>query len=132
MMRRIPLFFVSILLLVPLAFSQADPHSIPAVDAGLGSCTSDFIVTGTDSKPIYNAKIDVRVQYGVFHRLDLEVATNIDGKARFTGLPSNPRRGLFYQASEGDRTGNAFQDPSTKCNAGFTVVLRKSTQPPDQ
>lgn len=120
-----------ILYLAPLAHSQADPHSVPVVDAGLGPCSAALTITDTDAKPVYNAKIEVRVAYGHFHRMDLEVSTNIDGKARFTGIPTNTRRGLLYQASEGDRTGNAFQDPSTKCNAQFTIVLRKGPPPQD-
>jgi hypothetical protein len=115
----------------PVVAQSADPHSIPAVDAGLGSCSADLTITDTANKPVYNAKIEVRVSYGRFHRMDLEVSTNIDGKARFTGIPANTRHGLLYQASEGDRAGNAFQDPSNKCNAQFTIVLRKSSQPPD-
>jgi hypothetical protein len=131
-MRPVLLLLTFGLLCVPLSYSQANPHSVPSVDAELGPCSADLIITDTAGKQVYNAKINVRVQYGVFHRLDLEVATNIDGKARFTGLPTNPRHGLFYQASEGDRTGNAFQDPSTKCNAEFTIALRKSNQPQEQ
>jgi hypothetical protein len=114
------------------ALAQANPHSVPTVDAGLGPCSADLTITDTENKPVYNAKIEVRVQYGVFHRMDLEVATNVDGKARFAGIPTNTRRGLLYRASQGDRSGNAFQDPSNKCNAQFTIVLRKSTQPEDQ
>ncbi len=118
-----------ILSLATAAYSQADPHSVPAVDAGLGSCTAAFIITDTDGKPVYNAKIEVRVSYGRFHRMDLEVGTNIDGKARFAGLPESPKHGFLFEASEGDRTGNAFQDPSNKCHADFTITLRKSNQP---
>ena len=129
---RFGCYLAFFLLTTPLLAQQPDPHSIPKVDAELGSCSADFIVTDTANKPIYNAKMEVRVQYGVFHRIDLEVGTNIDGKARFAGLPANPKRGYFYRASEGDRTGNAFLDPSTKCNAQFTVVLRKSTETPQQ
>ena len=111
---------------------QADPHSTPAVDAGLGSCSADFTITGTDGKPVYAAKIAVRVQYGVFHRMDLEVGTNVDGKARFTGLPEKTRGGLFFRASEGDRTGSAFDDPSSTCKAQFAITLRRSTENQNQ
>lgn len=110
--------------------TSPDPHSIPAVDAGLGDCSADFIITGPDNKPVYTAKVSTRVSYGFLnsHKLDLEVGTNIDGKARFTGLPANLKHGLFFQAAEGDRTGNAFDDPSKTCKAQFAVTLRKSPQ----
>jgi len=58
-------------------------------------------------------------------KLDLEVGTNADGKARFTGMPDRVKHGLFYQASEGDRTADAFDDPATNCKAQFTLALRK-------
>ena len=119
-----------LLLLVPLSFAQTpDPHSIPAVDAAIGPCSADFTITGTDNKPIYAAKVKVRIAYGFMsaRKLDLEVGTNVDGKARFTGLPDRLKRGLFFEAAEGDRTGNAFDDPSKTCTAQFTVILRKST-----
>ncbi len=124
---------LALLLLIPFAAAQTpDPHSVPSVDAGLGTCTADFTVTGTDNKPIYGAKVKVRVAYGFMsaRKLDLEVGTNIDGKARFTGFPERLKKGLFFEASEGDRTGNAFDDPSKTCQAQFTVTLRKSVQQP--
>lgn len=124
---------LSLLLLIPLAAAQTqapDPHSIPSVDAGLGSCSADFTITGTDNKPVYNAKIKVRISYGFgsFHKLDLEVGTNIDGKARFSGLPDRLKKGLFFEASEGDRTGNAFDNVNDTCKAQFSITLRKSTE----
>jgi len=118
------------LLLAAHAFAQTpDPKSIPVIDGALGPCTADFTITDTDNKPIYLAKIKVHIVYGFMsaHKLDLEVSTNVDGKARFTGLPDRVKRGLFFDASEGDRTGNAFDDPSKTCQAQFTVTLRKSS-----
>ena len=107
--------------------SAPDPHSVPTIDGGIGNCSYDFTITDDANKPIYNADIKVRVNYGFMYarRLDLEVGTNIDGKARFTGLPERVKRGLFFEASESGRTGNAFVDPSTTCKSQFTVVLRK-------
>jgi hypothetical protein len=122
---------LSLLLLVPFAASQTpDPHSIPSVDAGLGTCSADFTITDTNNKPVYAAKVKVRISYGLFsaRKLDLEVGTNVDGKARFTGLPASLRKGMFFEASEGDRTGNAFDDPEKTCKAQFAITLRKPLQ----
>ncbi|HUO16845.1 MAG TPA: hypothetical protein VMX38_17815 [Verrucomicrobiae bacterium] len=116
------------------AAPAVDSHSVPSLDAGIGSCTADFLITGTDSKPVYNAKVKVHIAYGTWslHKLDLEVDTNVDGKARFTGLPDRIKRGLFFRASQDDRTGEAFDDPSQTCSKQFTIVLRRSDQPSDQ
>jgi hypothetical protein len=120
-----------ILLLLSLSLSaqqSADPHSIPIVDGDLGPCSADFTITDTAGKPVYAAQISVRVHYGHFHKLDLEVGTNVDGKARFTGLPNSSKNGLFFEASEGERMGNAFDNPSITCKAQFAVMLRKTSQ----
>ncbi len=109
--------------------SKPDPHSVPVIDGDLGPCTADFAITDPDSKPVYNAKISVRIAYGFLnaHKLDLEVGTNIDGKARFTGIPDRLKHGIFFQATDGDRTGSAFDDPSNTCKAQFAITLRKPT-----
>ena len=123
------------LILSSSALAQTpDPKSIPVIDGGLGPCTADFTITDTNNKPVYLAKIKVHIAYGFMsaHKLDLEVSTNVDGKARFTGLPDRVKRGLFFEASEGDRTGNAFNDPSKTCQAQFPITLRKPTTPPAQ
>jgi hypothetical protein len=114
------------------AFSQTtparpDPKDVPVIDGGIGSCSADFTVTDEAGAPVYAAKIKVHIAYGFMYarKLDLEVGTNVDGKARFTGLPDRVKRGLFFEASEGDRTAEAFDDPATNCKAQFTVALRK-------
>lgn len=125
-MKRIAI----LVLLLSTVFAQTpDPHSIPAVDAGIGSCSADFTITDSDNKPVYAAKVKVRIAYGFMsaRKLDLEVGTNVDGKARFTGLPNRLKNGLFFEATEGDRTGNAFDDVNKTCQAQFTVILRKAT-----
>jgi hypothetical protein len=124
---------LALFLAAPVLAQTPDPKSIPVIDGALGPCTADFTITDTDNKPIYLAKITVHIAYGFLsaHKLDLEVSTNVDGKARFTGLPDRVKRGLFFEASEGDRTGNVFDDPSKTCKAQFTVTLRKpSTSQP--
>lgn len=125
---------LALVLTAPALAQTPDPKSIPVIDGGLGPCTADFTITGTDSKPIYLAKIKVHIAYGFMstHKLDLEVSTNVDGKARFTGLPDRTKRGLFFEASEGDRAGNAFNDPSKTCQAQLAITLRKPLTPPAQ
>ena len=107
--------------------AQPDPKSVPVVDGGIGACSADFTVTDAAGAPVYAAKIKVHIAYGFMYarKLDLEVGTNVDGKARFTGLPDRVKHGLFFEASEGDRTAEAFDEPATTCKAQFTVALRK-------
>src|ERR1700730_5210327 len=70
--------------------SSADPKSIPVVDGGIGPCSADFTVTDAAGASVYAAKIKVHIAYGFMYarKLDLEVGTNIDGKARFIGMPA--------------------------------------------
>jgi hypothetical protein len=107
--------------------TQPDPKAVPVIDGAIGPCTADFVVTDPDGKPLYAATIKVHIEYGFMYlrKLDLQVGTNSDGKARFTGLPDRTKRGLFFEASEGDRTAEAFVDSATNCKPQLTVVLRK-------
>jgi hypothetical protein len=116
----------------PALYAQAsqkpDPNAVPVIDGGIGPCTADFTITDNAGAPVYDATIKVHISYGVFHKLDLQVGTNSNGKARFTGLPEKTKRGLFLRASKGERTGSAFDDTAKTCNGQFTVALRP-TQP---
>jgi len=128
-----PFVLTALLLLAALALAQTpNPNSIPVIDGGLGPCSADFTINGSDAKPIYSATIKVHIAYGFasIRKLDLQVSTNANGKARFTGLPDRTKHGLFFEASEGDRSAEAFDDPANTCQAQFTLVLRKSPPPP--
>jgi hypothetical protein len=124
-------FAILAIALTPLAAqssaSKPDPKSIAEVDAGLGPCTADFIITDDAGQPVYAANIRVHIAYGFMnlHKFDLQVGTNADGKARVIGLPNASKQGFFFRASEGGREGSAFDDPSKTCKAQFTIVLRK-------
>jgi len=130
------LAFAFISLASSLAFSQTtttpipDPKAVPVIDGGIGPCSADFTVTDSAGAPVYAAKVKVHIAYGFMnaHRLDLEVGTNADGKARFIGLPDRIKHGLYFHASEGDREGEAFDDPANTCKAQFTITLQKKTQ----
>jgi hypothetical protein len=132
MPQRMMTIFFLFLFMSTLAESQTpDPHSIPAIDAALGSCSANFTITDSANAPIYNATIKVRIAYGTWsiRKLDLEVATNVDGKARFTGLPNKLKRGLYFEASQGDRQAESFDDVNKTCTANFTLALQKQSQP---
>ncbi len=126
------------LLLVPLSLSAqqaqnpapADAKTVPVIDGGIGPCSAQFTVTDSAQAPVYAANIKVHIAYGFMYlrKLDLEIGTNASGQARFTGLPDRTKRGLFFQASEGDRTGSAFVDPAQTCKAELAIVLVKKTQ----
>jgi len=123
------LTLVALALSIP-AFSQTpapDPKAVPVIDGGIGACTADFTVNDPDGKPVYAATIKVHIEYGFMylHKLDLQVGTNNDGKARFTGLPDRTKHGLFFEASSADLSAEAFDDSATTCKTQFTVTLRK-------
>jgi hypothetical protein len=130
--RILTLLALALLASLPLTAQTPDPHSVPSVDAGLGTCSADFTITDQDGKPVYDAKISVHIAYGFggWHKLDLEVGTNVDGKARFTALPNRLRKGgLYFQAWLSGSTGEAFDDPTKTCQAQFPVTLRKPLTP---
>jgi hypothetical protein len=107
--------------------TQPDPKTVPALDGGIGPCSADFIITDANGAPVYAAKVKVHIAYGFINvrKLDLELGTNADGKARFTGLPDRIKHGIYFKASEGNRTGEAFDDPANTCKAQFTITLRE-------
>jgi hypothetical protein len=101
--------------------------TVPVMDGGAGPCTADITVTDAAGAPVYAAKVNVHIAYGFMNvrKLDLEAGTNADGKLRFTGLPERIKHGIYFRVSEGDRSGEAFDDPANTCQAHFTITLQK-------
>jgi hypothetical protein len=99
------------------------------MDGGIGSCSADLTITDNSGKPVYAATVKVHIAYGFMNarKLDLQLGTNIDGRARFTGLPDRIKHGFYFEASEGDRTGEAFDDPGKTCKANFTIPIQKGS-----
>jgi hypothetical protein len=104
-----------------------DPHAVPVMDGGIGPCLADLTITDSGGKPVYAATVKVHIAYGFMsaRKLDLQLGTNVDGRARFTGLPDRIKHGLYFRASEGDRSGEAFDDPASTCKANFTIAIAK-------
>jgi len=111
--------------------TQPDPKAVPTIDGGIGPCSADFTINDASGAPVYAAKVKVHIAYGFINvrKLDLELGTNSDGKARFTGLPDRIKHGIYFKASEGSRTGEAFDDPANNCKAQFTITLREQDAP---
>lgn len=107
--------------------ADAAAHTIPVIDGGIGSCSAAFSVNDENAAPVYDAKIKVHIAYGFWYarKMDLEVGTNIDGKARFEGLPARTKAGLNFTATKGDTQGTAFVDPNTTCKSDLTITLQK-------
>jgi hypothetical protein len=104
---------------------QGQTPEVPVVRADAGPCSADFTVTDSEDKPLYDAKIQVRVRYGFMgkRKTDLEIGTNSDGKARIEGLPDKARKPLEFRLRHGKLLKSVAQDPARDCHASFSVVL---------
>jgi hypothetical protein len=81
---------------------------------------------------VYAATVTVHIAYGFggFHRLDLEVGTDSEGKAKFTGLPSRVRRPpLEFDATKDELSGTLDYDPATECVAMHKITMQKAAAP---
>ena len=96
------------------------------ISADLGPCAVLFTVNGKDGKPVYNAKITTRVRYGMgsLKRLDLEAATNSNGQAKFTHLPSAPKKPLYFYISKDEGLEIVEFAPDVRCRDEKTVVMK--------
>jgi hypothetical protein len=117
------------LFLIPLLFAASvfplAATNIPNISADAGPCSVDFTVQDAAHKPIYDAKINVTVRYGFMslRKIELEIGTNNDGKARLQGLPSRSKKPLEFRISHGQQSKTIEFDPLTHCNANYTVTL---------
>jgi len=116
----------------PTPQAQATPKPTPdtsasfITDGGAGPCSAEFTVTGTDGKPVFAALINVHINYGLggFHKLDMGVYTNQEGKGKFTGIPARVKKPpLEFQASKDQLVGVATVDPETECQARHDIML---------
>jgi hypothetical protein len=125
-------FFRVVVFVSILSFARAhaqqtpDPHQVPVMDGEAGPCSVGFTVTDVKGAPIYDARIRVHMAYGFagVRRLDLEAATNVDGKTVFKGLPEKVKGGtLMFRASQGKREGSAVYDPAKNCGGQQSSIV---------
>jgi hypothetical protein len=106
----------------------AQPEDVPVTDAQSGPCSIELTVTGTDTKPVYAARIDYHTAYGFMgtHKLDMTVYTNSQGKARFAGIPAKVKKPpIEFRASKGELVGLATMDPVAECQAKHDIMMDK-------
>jgi len=110
----------------PQAQQTPDPHQVPVMDGEAGPCSVAFTVTDVKGTPVYDARIKVHIAYGFagVRKLDLEAATNVDGKTQFKGLPEKIKGGaLMFHASQGKRDGSAVYDPAKDCKGQQSSIV---------
>jgi hypothetical protein len=113
-------------LMAASAQQTPDPHEVPVMDGEAGPCSVGFTVTDVKGAPVYDARIRVHIAYGFagVRRLDLEAATNVDGKTQFKGLPERVKGGiLMFRASQGKRDGSAIYDPAKNCSGQQSSIV---------
>ncbi len=125
---RAALLIIFISLLAPNSFAipQApNPTDVPVVKGGAGSCTADFVVKDSSGIAIYNAKIEIQLKYGFMglHKLDATAPTNVDGKARFEGLPEQTKGTAEFEITHADQSKSLPFDPRSDCHPHHEVVL---------
>src|SRR6202158_1971964 len=122
------LIVVGISVFAPSSFSRPQaPNSadIPVVKGGAGTCTADFVVTDSSGKGVYDAKISIQVKYRFmgFHKLDLTVGTNYEGKARIEGLPEQIKGPAEFKIRHGAQSKSVPFDPQDNCHTRNEVTL---------
>ncbi len=111
---------------IHLARAQDTPQPASAeISADLGTCSALITVTGADTKPVYNAKITTRIQYGLMgvKKLDLAAFTGSDGRVTITKLPESLKKPMYIHISKDDKEEMVEFKPSLRCHATFDVHL---------
>jgi hypothetical protein len=121
-LRAIMRGWVMVLFLLGSLSVAAD---IPQVSADVGPCTAAFTVTDAAQKPLYDAKIKTIVRHGFMskRKVELEIGTDANGKARFTGLPHEVKKPIEFSVRYKDVMKTITHDPATNCHANFDVAL---------
>ena len=81
---------------------------------------------GTDSKPVYGAKVNTRIRYGLLgvKRLDLEAFTGADGQLKITNLPEVLKKPMYIYIQKDNKQETVEFRPDMRCRATFNVQLK--------
>ena len=117
--------FVYVGMQTPVSQEGAAKPDLAVINARLGNCAADFTVTDASGAPVYAATVHVRIRYGFMSlkRMDLEVGTGSDGKARVEGLPEKAKP-LVYDVTKDNLKATVDQDLSTTCSGTYPVALK--------
>ena len=103
-----------------------DPHEVPVMDGEAGVLFGRLHRYRCQRRAGLRRAIRVHIAYGFagVRRLDLEAATNVDGKTQFKGLPEKVKGGiLMFRASQGKRDGSAIYDPAKSCSGQQSSIV---------
>ena len=97
----------------------------PVIDAGIGGCSTDFLVKDGTGHPIASATIQMRIRYGLMglRRMELAVGTGADGRARIQGLPDSSAL-LLFDIGKGSAATQVHQDLARSCRGRYDVTLK--------
>jgi len=87
----------------------------------------ELTVTDIADKPVFAASVRVHISFGSIglRKADLEISTNLDGKAKFVGLPQDSDELLYFRASKGRLIGRAVHSTANECTAHQFIVLHR-------
>ena len=117
--------FVYVGMKTPVSQGGPAKPDLAVINARLGNCAADFTVTDASGAPVYAATVHVRIRYGFMSvkRMDLEVGTGSDGKARVEGLPEKAKP-LVYDVTKDNLKATVEQDLSTSCRGTYPIALK--------
>lgn len=109
-------------------------EKVPEISGNLGGCSVEVRVIDSAGKPVYGAQVSVHMRYGFggFHRLDLQIGTNSDGRARFVGLTERARMPLSFYADYHGRETVVPVDLRQTCHQKQDASIPDKPAPPPQ
>jgi hypothetical protein len=111
----------------PSAAKAAAPVKIrvPVADAMVGKCTASFMISDAAGKPASDAQLTVQIRHGflALQKTDVQVVTNSNGEARFSGLPDDPSLKFHVEYEKSAKT--VVDNSRQSCDNHFDVQMGK-------
>ncbi len=97
--------------------------NVPVADARMGKCSAAFTVANGSGKPLSNAQVSLGIRHGflALQKTQIQVATGNDGRARFTGLPADPK--LKFEVRYKNHSKTVTDNSSASCDNHLDVKL---------